>query len=226
LLDALDYGFTSVETDVWLVAGELLVGHDEADLEPGWTLQRLYLDPLREIAASHRAAEPIILLIDIKTEGEATYRVLSALLSGYADILEAVHDGIRVPGPVIAIVSGNRPKADITADNPRRAFFDGRLTDLESGVSPNFMPLVSDNWTKHFTWTGAGEMPAGEVRKLGNIVERARDGGYALRFWGTPDSPGPEREALWRVLSSAGVDLINTDDLAGFRQFVESIDAR
>ena len=46
LLDALDHGFTSVEADVFLVDGQLLVAHDPADLDPARTLESLYLDPL------------------------------------------------------------------------------------------------------------------------------------------------------------------------------------
>ncbi|MEI6356987.1 MAG: hypothetical protein WCP53_07785, partial [Verrucomicrobiota bacterium] len=48
LLDALDNGFCSVEADIYLVDGQLLVAHDRKDLKPGRTLQALYLDPLRE----------------------------------------------------------------------------------------------------------------------------------------------------------------------------------
>jgi len=47
LLDALDRGFCSVEADVWLVDGQLLVAHDRGKAKPGRTLQALYLDPLR-----------------------------------------------------------------------------------------------------------------------------------------------------------------------------------
>src|SRR5882672_4968668 len=48
LFDALDRGFCSVEADVWLVNGQLLVAHDLKDAKPERTLQALYLDPLRE----------------------------------------------------------------------------------------------------------------------------------------------------------------------------------
>ncbi|MBX7133271.1 MAG: phosphatidylinositol-specific phospholipase C/glycerophosphodiester phosphodiesterase family protein [Fimbriimonadaceae bacterium] len=48
LADALDQGFTSVEADIFLVDGELLVGHDKKDLKPERTLDRLYLEPLYE----------------------------------------------------------------------------------------------------------------------------------------------------------------------------------
>src|SRR5256885_4523438 len=44
LLDALDCGFLSVEADVFLVNGQLLVAHDREKTSPQRTLQSLYLD--------------------------------------------------------------------------------------------------------------------------------------------------------------------------------------
>jgi hypothetical protein len=108
------------------------------------------------------------------------------------------------------------------AEPSRYAFYDGRLGDLEGGPPATFMPLVSDNWTRHFSWVGTGNMPARERAKLDAIVTAAHRRGHALRFWATPDQPGPAREALWQVLSEAGVDYINTDDLAGLAAFLNS----
>src|SRR5215475_7710089 len=48
LFDALDHGFCSVEADIYLVDGALLVAHDRDQVKPERTLQALYLDPLRE----------------------------------------------------------------------------------------------------------------------------------------------------------------------------------
>ena len=48
LLDALDHGFASVEADIHLVDGQLLVAHDRKSVKPERTLEALYLDPLRE----------------------------------------------------------------------------------------------------------------------------------------------------------------------------------
>lgn len=224
LLDALEQGFSSVEADIWLRGGQLMIGHDEADLDPSRTLQNLYLDPLRTQVAAHGGVvlggpAPLTLLIDIKTEGETSYRALSQVLSGYADILSRVEGGKVIPGAVTAIVSGNRPKATMLAENPRYAFYDGRLADLDGGLAATFMPLVSDNWIKSFTWSGAGTMPLPEHKKLADIVAEAHAKSYQLRFWETPDAPGAERDALWQTLAEAGVDYINTDDLAGFAAF-------
>ena len=225
LLDALEYGFTSVEADIWLRDGQLMIGHDEGDLDSARTLRSLYLEPLRARVTENSGSvygdgEPFLLLIDIKSDGEATYARLSEALKGFAEMLTRAEHGSVVPGAVTAIISGNRPRASMEAETERHAFYDGRLSDLEGGRDAAFMPLVSDNWTRHFSWDGRGEMPANERQKLDEIVAAAHAKGYALRFWATRDQPGPAREALWRTLSDAGVDLINTDDLAGLAAFL------
>jgi hypothetical protein len=44
--------------------------------------------------------------------------------------------------------------------------------------------------------------------------------GYRVRFWATPDLNTAAREALWRELVAAGVDHIDTDELAGPQEFL------
>ena len=218
LLAALEAGFKSVEADIWLVDGQLKIGHSFSDLRAGRTLQSLYLDPL-EARFDAGTLKPMILLIDIKSEGESTYAALEQVLVGYAGMLTRFEAGRLVPGMVTAIISGNRPRTTMESEQSRLAFYDGRLGDLGSGLSPDFMPLVSDNWTKIFSWTGAGEMPQGDATRLRELVAKAHAEGYKLRFWETPDVPGADRDRLWRTLAEAGVDFINTDDLIGFATF-------
>ena len=88
------------------------------------------------------------------------------------------------------------------------------------GTSASLIPLISDNWTERFSWTGAGEMPDAEHRELGQIVKAAHADGQRVRFWATPDESEPARTALWQTLLEVGVDHLNTDDLAGLRQFL------
>lgn len=63
------------------------------------------------------------------------------------------------PGAVTVIVSGNRPKEIMQTQDERYAFYDGRLSDLGSGDPDSLIPLISDNWTTHFTWDGTGKVP-------------------------------------------------------------------
>jgi hypothetical protein len=231
LFDALDHGFTSVEADIFLVDGDLLVAHDPADLDPARTLRSLYLDPLRQ-KALHGGIYPgrrvdFQLLIDIKTEGESTYAALDSVLRSprYAFLWTSYRSGRVWRGPVTAVVSGNRPRATMEAQRSRVAFYDGRIanqSDLGPGADARLTPLVSDNWTTLFSWTGVGPMPADERAELRAIVRTAHDAGQRVRFWATPDVAGPEREAIWRELVAAGVDHLNTDDLAGLAGFLRS----
>lgn len=125
--------------------------------------------------------------------------------------------------PVTVVVSGDRPREVMEAQTRRFAFYDGRILneeDLGLGADAELVPLVSDNWTLVFTWTGAGEMPPDERALLHDIVATAHDAGQRVRFWATPDEPGPERTAVWNELEAADVDHINTDDLSGLEEFL------
>ncbi|MFF8636746.1 phosphatidylinositol-specific phospholipase C/glycerophosphodiester phosphodiesterase family protein [Streptomyces pilosus] len=229
LLDALDHRFGSVEADVFLVDGRLLVAHDPEDLDPARTLEALYLDPLAARVRANRGAVyrghrgPLQLLIDLKTEGSATYLELDRLLRRHRHLFTTYAHGRVLPGPVTAVISGDRAaRAPMEAQRVRRAFYDGRLTDLGTPAPASFAPLISDNWTLHFTWRGVGPFPAAERRKLRGIVGTAHARGQRVRFWATPDLPGPARDALWGELVAADVDHLNTDDLAGLESFLDA----
>ena len=226
LYDALEHGFTSVEADVWLVDGELLVAHDLEDVQPGVTLESLYLDPLQDLVRGQgHSVYPdwdgsLQLLIDIKSDGESTYAAIEQELAEHRDIMSRYSHGATKTGPVTAVISGNRPLATMQAQEKRFSFYDGRSADLTSGKPAGLMPLVSDNWTKLFTWQGVGPMPETERAKLRAYVETAHSKGYRVRFWATPDQAGPARDAVWTELHNAGVDHINTDDLAALEAFL------
>lgn len=226
LLDALDHGFTSVEADVWLVDDELLVAHDLDEVVPGRTLESLYLSPLEARTAMNRGTvfprrqRPVQLLIDAKSGAAATWRAIDEALRNHPGLLTTSTPTSTAPGAVTAVVSGNRDLPAMAAQPDRRAGYDGRLTDLGGPLPAAVMPLVSDNWTKRFTWRGVGPMPAAERADLRRVVETAHARGQRVRFWETPDVAGPAREAVWRELVDAGVDHVNTDDLAGLQRFL------
>ena len=230
LQDALSHGFTSVEADVWFVDGELLVAHDREDVVPGRTLESVYLDPLvdRVRAEGGRVYDDwdgvFQLLIDVKSEAGPSYAAIDDVLREHRRIMTSYSGGRTRTDAVTAVISGNRDLPAMQAQERRFAGYDGRMTDLDSGLPASDMPLVSDNWTKHFTWQGVGPMPEAERAELGDIVSRAHDAGYRLRFWATPDTPGAARDAVWRELVAAGVDQVNTDDLAGLEAFLRGQD--
>jgi len=213
LVDALECGFRSVEADVHLVDGELLVAHDRKNVVPGRTLEKLYLDPLRKWV--RRNKQPVTLLIDIKSQPAPTYAAIKRVLSKYDDLLTHFDDQRTVEGPITVILTGDKPRELIAAERERVVACDVVLADLDSNPPATFIPWISAKWSESFTWKGEGPMPAAERMKLRKLARRAHAQGRQLRFWGAPDN-----EATWRELRAADVDLINTDDLRGCRDFL------
>jgi glycerophosphoryl diester phosphodiesterase len=226
LFDALDHGFTSVEADIFLVDGNLLVGHDRDALKPDRTLESLYLTPLAERVHQngghvYAKSSRFFLLIDIKDDSQRTYSELQKLLAKHADMLTSVEANTVRPGAVTIVLTGNRPQITPADPHSRYAGLDGRLSDLGSRVPAHVMPMISDNWTTQFHWNGKGPMPENERAKLREIVKKSHDSGRVVRFWATPES-----ETLWRELRAAGVDLINTDELARLAAFLRTPDEK
>lgn len=231
LLDALELGFTSFEADIHLVEGELLVARKLAEVKKGQTLQTLYLEPLLDLVAKNRGyvyvnGPQVTLFVDIKTESEATYLALSKVLNKYSNILTQFGPEGRMDNSVVVVVTGNRPRELMETESIRYAAYDGRMSDLESDSPSSFMSDIADNWLEQFTWRGVGEMPPEEVQKLRTSVEAAHSKGRRIRFWGTPDKPGPARLAVWRQLIEVDIDLINTDDLKGLQIFLSKSDPK
>lgn len=219
LHDALDHGFCSVEADVWLIDGALLVAHDRERAHPARTLRALYLDPLRQRVRQnngrvHRDGPPFFLLIDIKADATNTYRALQRELADFQAILTRFESNRVATNAVTVVVSGNRPVEWMQAEAIRWAAYDGRLTDLGQEHPPALVPWISDNWTRHFEWRGVGIMPPDEQRKLRRLVEQTHAEGKQFRLWAAPDRP-----EAWAQLLESGVDWINTDRLAEFAAF-------
>jgi len=222
LLDALDRGFCSIEADVWLVDGRLLVAHDREKVKPERTLQSLYLEPLKARVEKNggrvfAGGPSLTLLVDVKSDATNTWLALRDVLRGYEPMLTRFHEGRTATNAVTVIISGNRARALMAADTHRLAAYDGRLADLDSGAPTHFIPLVSDNWKQFLKWPGkeAPSLPPDDERKLRDAVTKAHAQGRRIRFWGAPDTP-----EVWTVFRKAGVDLLNTDDLDALKSFL------
>lgn len=219
LTEAIQFGFCSVEADVFLRGDELLVAHTVLELRRERTLRRLYLEPLRSWIRDHDGqifpdGTGIWLLVDIKSEAEATYQQVHAQLEEYSDIVSQYRDGKFLQKQVTVVISGNRPVNRIRQQTTRYAGIDGRPEDLEHPIPAHLIPWISTDWKSHFRWRGVGEMPVEEQKKLEQLVSASKRQGCLLRFWGAPDN-----SAVWTQLWNSEVDLLGTDRLAGMAAF-------
>jgi hypothetical protein len=225
LLDALDRGFSSVEADVFLVDGQLLVGHDRHELRPERSLRKLYLEPLSERVKKrgghvHEQGERFFLFIDIKDNADRTREALGKLLSEYSSMVGRDESDEDAPTPAVTVVlSGAEPRRGIVVDGWRLAGADGRLSDLDSEISAAEMPVISDHWGQHFGWLGINRLPKEQRARLREVTRKAHESGRVVRFWATLDS-----ENLWGALLDNDVDLLNTDDLDRLGKYLKSRD--
>jgi len=222
LFSALQLRYASVEADVYLVDGELLVGRNGNDLMQGRTLGNLYLEPFRLLSMRNggqiysETTSPVLLIVDIKTEAEATYQQLERTLGPYERFLTRFTPDSTELGAVTVIVSGNRSKELMEHQEERFSAYDGEFTDLtSSNVNPNFMPIISGDWSSVFDWRGSGNMPDEERQRLEAFSQLARDNDVKLRFVATPEIP-----PVWQELDNANVDLIEAERIDLLSQFL------
>lgn len=236
LLAALEQGFTSVEVDIWPHQDEdgvprLLVGHDAEDLEYWRTLRGLYLEPLAQRVAAHGGVlpgydRPFQLLIEIKSDPEWCWELLSAELEQYKHLLTRFeHDQIH-PGAVTVVITGKPPRKQLAAAPVRYAACDGSLANVGGADPASLVPLCSEKWDWKFRWDGHGQMPDDERQLLREWVAKAHAEGRTVRFWGVPAHSRRQRRAFWREMRDAEVDYLGTDDLAALRAFLAPGSAR
>lgn len=222
LLDALNNGFCSIEADIHIVNGDLLVAHDLDKCKPEKNLVNMYLKPIFERVQKnngHVYAVPseFWLLIDIKSEPESTYTLLKEQLLPYKKFLTRIENGKKVDGAVTIVISGAVPRETIEKEKDRYVFIDGRLGDLDTNPSPDLVPWISNSWFSIFTWIGKGDMPPQELSKLKEIVSKSHEQGRKVRFWGAPQTL-----ECWEVLYNEGVDFLNTDFPKRLSEFLKN----
>lgn len=220
LYDALTNGFTNMEADIFLHNGNLLVLHRFPFFKGKRTLESLYLDPLLEYVNSRQytaqsTMDTLVLMIDIKTRGEKTARVLMERLEKYKSILSSWEGGKLVRRNVTIVLSGHRPLELLRQEENRFVFVDERLPQVNKDEAGNDMyAMASCKYSKLLSWKGKGNMPEKERCLLRDLVAKAHQYGKKVRLWASP-----EKEKVWTALLDCGVDLINTDRLEAYRMY-------
>ena len=217
---ALRDGFTSLEVDVHLVQGRLLVGHTYKDaVQKNLSLEQGYLAPLQQRVQQQGAVYPegpeVTLMLDFKGDAESTYQALKPLLSSYAGMLVHSQGGESLPGAVKVVITGNKPKVEGCQE--RSVFLDASVNEAllhPNKINAQLSPTVSGNYRVYFRWNGEGTMPANEQSRLEKMAEDMHALGLQLRLWDAPDQPN-----AWSTFARLGVDRINTDDLDGFARW-------
>ncbi|GJN89543.1 hypothetical protein Rhopal_002530-T1 [Rhodotorula paludigena] len=236
LIDALSVGCKSVEADVYLSDGKLLVGHTRSALTSARSLDALYLDPMLEIFAlqnpssddtaaytngvySYDPAQSLQFIIDYKTEASALHEAIIPALERFRSrdllsYLDTTTSRLHIR-PLTVVCSGNCNVSTVLSQTGRRdIFLDAPLHDIANPMyTSEVAALASTSWKKTLGWVDSWSMGKAKRDKVRALVEIAHAKGIQARFWETPSWPAFVRDNIWRGLLASGVDYINADDL-------------
>jgi len=220
LQDALSYGFKSIEIDVWLHNGKLVVDHDGVGLDSKKDIEELYLLPITTRIREHGGkvydgdTTPTIFMVEFKNDAEACYTVLKTLIEKHKALF---CDRTGKAGPIKLLITGNKPWQTLLKGNELYVTADGNIKQSTDSTPNCIIERVSDPYASHFTWKGKGAMPKAQKEKLAALVKLAHEHGRQIRFYALP-----QNENVWRELLDAGVDWINVDQLQRFSEFYKS----
>ena len=217
LTDALSYGYKSIEIDVWLHDGKLIVSHEGVGLDSKKGIEELYIKPIQERVKTNGGwvyagdTTPTIFMVEFKSEPEAAYIKLKELIEKYKELF---CDRMGRGGPVKLLITGHRPWKSLLKGMELYITADGAISQSADAVPASIIERVSDPYRSHFHWRGKGLMPKAQKARLDSLVKTAHDHDRQIRFYACP-----ENENIWRTLLEAGVDWINVDDLRRFATF-------
>ncbi len=212
-------GFGSIEADVFLHNGQLVVAHDSAQLSRLWTLDSLYLRPLQQCLQANGgtiypdSTKSLQLMVDIKSEAEPTLQALMQAMKAYPALQKAK--------TLTFVISGNRPLPSAFASYPSWIQFDGEMQKTYKPEEWKRIEMVSGNFKKITSWNGKGRMVEKERAAMKKLVESAHAKGKKFRFWNTPDNLN-----AWYTFVDEGIDYINTDRIPDIRAFFDALPHR
>jgi hypothetical protein len=220
LFDAMANGFTHIEADVYLRHSRLLVAHRIPLLKRKKTIESLYLKPLLKYMSNtggqvQTPMDTVVLMIDIKSNGEKTYTALRKILNKYKPILSTCEKGKVIIRNLTLVLTGHRPLQLLKSEDSRFVFADADLRKINTQeTSPEMFTMASCKYSNVIKWKGKGEIPELEREHLKDLVNKAHLSGTKVRLWAAP-----ENETVWLFLRDCGVDLINTDKLVALKRF-------
>ena len=249
LIDALENGCISVEADIWQkddMKDDLRVGHTEGSLKDDVTLKSLYVEPIiARLAATNGGSQSLpslqapwngiflenktqtlVLLIDFKTAGDATWSTLMSALNPLRDGGWLSYWDIQqqrfIPRPVTMVASGLATidyVAKTTFTNGtlvrRDIFLDAPLADL--GTSNQYNPSNSYYASTDFA-------KSSESTTIKSQIAAANKLSLISRYWDAPDDrDSPKEKEFWEEILKDDVGIFNTDHLTTFKNWWEGI---
>ena len=208
-------GFGSIEADIFLIRGNLIVAHDISELKKNRSIEEYYLKPLLDFVEANRGypyadtSKHLQMLIDIKTAPVNTLDSFIAVLKKYPALIS---------NPNLQwVITGNRPPDSTFASYPSFIWFDGLLFKDYGRQPLEKIVMMSDDFKSYSLWNGDGALPTADLDKIVKAIARCHALHKPVRFWDAPDTPN-----TWKQFMQLGVDFINTDRIEQLEEYLRA----
>lgn len=219
LFKALSAGCVGIEADVFLVDGDVSIGHVLPTI--GRTLGKQYIEPLKSIIDHNggsvykaKSSQSIVLLVDFKTSDSGTLDAVVKSIDPLrqAGYLSKLENGVFIEKQITVVASGSAPFDRISTGDgvpDRDIFYDAHVDGLGSEdynnqnsyyASADFKDAVGD--------PSNASLSQDQINKISDQVGGAHQRGLKVRYY---DLPG---DYLWEPLAALGVDRLNADDMS------------
>lgn len=212
--EAYDFGFGSIEADVYPVKGVLHVAHHKNEIREGFTLSSYYIEPLAR-QLEQKQNRKLLLLIDIKEDYKQSLELLIKELIPLKNYLHSPTSR----GPVMIAISGDRPAPAEFDLYPDYIWFDSDLKYEYSKEQWGRVALVSLPFNKWSDWKAESDPKPGQLDKVQALIDSVHRLGKPIRFWAAPDN-----KLSWQWQQKLKVDLIGTDKLEDLALFLRKED--
>lgn len=175
-------GVSMVEANVFLIDGQLMVAHEKEHILQERTLERLYLDPLKEsLELGLMSDRTLQVLIDVKSDATTSLDAIVQTLEDY--------QSITGNEKISFVISGNRPKPAIYINYPDFISLDYQSLEPINDVKVlDKIGLISLNFRSFTDWNGKGRLTKEDLEKGTHVVEKSHSLRKPFRFWATSDS--------------------------------------
>jgi hypothetical protein len=218
LFDALSLGYRGVEADVFLIDGELRVGHDRGEARRGGTLETMYVAPLAELARRCHwivaQSDPFLLNVELKQSSRAAFDSLASLIGRYGDAFtfsDSSHTERRAV--TLVLVGWHPPRAQMRRREAGFLWEQIKFEQPDERIPANASPyvrLISIDYGK----TIGRAAPALRERWRENLASHFSVWSWVRVYDVPPDS------TIYRFLRSTRVALIGTRELRRTRELL------
>jgi alkaline phosphatase len=208
--------FGSIEADIWLIHGRVIIGHDTNEIKAGRTLEEYYVKPLAACIEKNHGypyadtSRRLSILIDVKEDSVAALAALVALLDRYPALEHC--------SSLKWVISGNRPDPSRYTSYPTFIAFDGILHAQYTPEELSRIAMMSDDLRHYTRWDSRTGIPDTGLDTLRAAIGRSHAQSLPVRLWDAPDFP-----AAWRQLMQLRVDYLNTDHIAELAAYLNSL---